>query len=213
MEKRWFKYYEEEVPKSIEYPKIKLTQFLDESASKFPKNTACFFLGKKVTYRKLSNYVSSFAGSLKSLGVEQGSKVSICLPNCPQYIIAFYAVLKLGGIVVQTNPLSAERELEHLLNDSEAEIIITLDLLFPKISKIRYNTKLKTIIVTSIKDFLPFPLSVLYPIKARPPKVDYSNDVLKLVDLLKSTESVTYSTGTWESVALFQYTGGTTRRC
>ena len=210
MENRWFKFYEEKVPKHLEYPKIELTQFLNDSATHFPKNTACVFLGKKINYRKLADYVSTFAGSLKSLGVKKGSKVSICLPNCPQYVIAFYAVLKLGGIVTQTNPLSSEREIEYLLNDSETEIIVTLDLLFPKIDSLKDNTSLKYVIITSIKDFLPFPLSVLYPLKAHPPKVAYKDDVLKFTDLLKSEEKVIHSKGNPESVAILQYTGGTT---
>jgi long-chain acyl-CoA synthetase len=210
MEHKWYKFYEQGVPKQIDFPKIKLNKFLDESAAKFPKRSACNFLGKNVTYKKLADYVSVFAGSLRSLGVKEGSKVSICLPNCPQFMISFYAILKLGAVVTQTNPLSAEMEIEYLLNDSDTEIIITLDLLYPKISKIKEKTKLKTIIVTSIKDFLPFPLSALYPIKAKPPKVEYSDTVLKFPELLKSGEPVTESVGNSDSIALLQYTGGTT---
>lgn len=210
MEKVWFNFYEKEVPKQIEYPKVPLTRFLEDSVSKFPQNTACLFFGKRLTYSELASQVSTLAGSLKSLGVKEGSRVSIHLPNCPQFVISFYAILKLGGSVVQTNPLYVERELTHILNDSGAEAIITLDLFYPTVSKVRGKTNLKNIIVTSIKDFLPFPLSMLYPLKAHPPKIDYSDGVRRFMELLKGKEKIVESVGNPENMALLQYTGGTT---
>lgn len=209
MERLWYKFYEEGVPKEVECPNISLTKFLEESASKFPEHTACLFFGKSITYSELENQVSLFADGLKKLGVKKGSRVSIHLPNCPQFVISFYAVLKLGGIVVQTNPLFVERELAHILNDSDADTIITLDLLYPRINKIKEKTSLKNIIVTSIKDFLPFPISILYPLKAHPPKIEFKAGVEKFSTLLKG-EGETESVCGPEDVALLQYTGGTT---
>lgn len=210
MEKVWFNFYEKEVPKQIEYPKVPLTRFLEDSVSKFPQNTACLFFGKRLTYSELASQVSTLAGSLKSLGVKEGSRVSIHLPNCPQFVISFYAILKLGGSVVQTNPLYVERELTHILNDSGAETIITLDLFYSTVSKVRGKTNLKNIIVTSIKDFLPFPLSMLYPLKAHPPKIEFGDGVKRFMELLKGKEKIVESVGNPENIALLQYTGGTT---
>ncbi|HAV42765.1 TPA: long-chain fatty acid--CoA ligase [bacterium] len=209
MERPWYKFYEEGVPKEVDCPKVPLTKFLEESAFKFPNHTACLFFGKQITYSELAKQVSLLAGGLKRLGIKKGSRVSIHLPNCPQFVISFYAVLKLGGIVVQTNPLFVERELTHILNDSGAETIITLDLLYPRITKVKEETSLKNIIVTSIKDFLPFPLSILYPLKAHPPKIKFKAGVKKFSRLLKREEE-TESVGNPEDIALFQYTGGTT---
>lgn len=97
------------------------------------------------------------ADYLLSLGIQKGDRVSIMLPNCPQAVIAYYGVLFSGGIVVQTNPLYTERELEHLLHDSGATIIITLDMLYPAAYKMKALSNIRHIIATSIKDYLPFP--------------------------------------------------------
>src|SRR5690606_6700748 len=87
--------------------------------------------------------------------------------NSPQAVISYYSALIVGGIVVQTNPLYMERELEHQLQDSGAEVIIALDLVYPKIAKVKSRTALKQIIITSIKDYLPFPKNILYPLVQR----------------------------------------------
>lgn len=209
MEKPWFKSYEEGVPKHIDIPQVLITDFLEESASKFPQNTALTFIGKKITYSQLKDLVSSFAGGLREKGIKEGSKVSIMLPNCPQFVICYYAILKLGGVVVQTNPLYVEDEIEKILSDSGAECIITLDLLYPRVSSVCARIKCKSMIITSIKDYLPFPLSLLYPLKAKPPKVNYSEHVWKFLDLLKQPK-VTETIGKPENIAMLQYTGGTT---
>lgn len=213
MERPWLSFYEKEVPQHIDYQSVDLYQFLKDSASKFPENTAMIFFGKKTSYKQLLKYVDSMATALKKLGIEKGSRVSISLPNSPQFIISFYSVLKLGAIVVQTNPLYVERELEHILNDSEAETIITLDLLYQRVKRVRAS-KVKNVIITSVKDFLPSFLSLLYPIKTRleghAPKVEWEN-VERFTNLIK-TKPAEWKTeiDPKEDIALLQYTGGTT---
>ncbi len=108
-----------------------------------------------------------FANALKELGVSPGDRVSIMLPNCPSAIIAYFGTLMMGGIVVMTNPLYVERELVHQLSDSGATVIVTLDLLFDRVQKAKGKTPIRHVIVTSIKDYLPFPKNVLYPIKMK----------------------------------------------
>ncbi|MFQ5874329.1 MAG: AMP-binding protein, partial [Dehalococcoidia bacterium] len=116
MEKVWLKHYEPEVPPTIEYPEKPLHWALEEAARKYPDNTATIFLGAKLTYRELDELASRFAAALSDLGVKKGDRVSVHLPNCPQFVIAYYGTLKAGGVVVPTNPLYVEREIEHQFN-------------------------------------------------------------------------------------------------
>ena len=214
MEKVWHKFYEEGVPKEIDYPDVPLYQFLDDTAKKFPDVTATLFFGAKITYRELGNLVERFATSLHSLGIKKGDRVALILPNCPQSIISYYALLKLGAIIVQTNPMYVERELQYQLNDSGTETVILLDFIYPRIKRIKKDTKLKNIIVTSIKDYLPFPLNLLYPIKQRKEGqlVKIKRDEVYLFnDLIRGAKgSLPKVNLSAEDVALLQYTGGTT---
>ncbi len=214
MEKPWFAFYEKEVPEHLNYPSVGLYQLLKDSASEFPDNTSMIFFGKRTSYKQLLELVDSMAIGLRKLGVKKGTRVSIALPNCPQFVISFYAVLKLGAVVVQTSPLYVERELEHILRDSGTEVIIALDLVYERIGKIREHTSLKKVIVTSIRDFLPLPLSLLYPIKAaiekQKARVDWK-DVVKFSELLRTEpEEWGVEIEPGEDPALLQYTGGTT---
>lgn len=215
MERPWFNFYEKEAPRHIEYPDIPLYKLLDDAAEKYPDSTALVFFGKRIRYQQLQRYVSSLATALKKLGISKGDRVAICLPNCPQFVIGFYAILKLGGIVVQTNALYVERELEQILNNSRATTIIVLDLLYPRIERVREKTSLKDVIVTSIKDFLPFPLNLLYPLKVaregQKVKLPQRDGVKYLGDLLRTeSEAIEVEVNPKEDLAILQYTGGTT---
>ncbi len=95
--------------------------------------------------------------------MEKGDRVAIMLPNCPQAVIAYYGIMYAGGIVVQTNPLYTERELQYQMADSGAKIILGLDILYPRIMKILKETKIENVIITGIKDYLPFPKNLVYP--------------------------------------------------
>jgi len=215
MKKIWQKFYQEGVPHSIDYPNITIPKFLEDTVKKYPENIAVTFFGKKLTYKKFSESVDRFATALSDLGIKKGDKFSIFLPNCPQFVIAFFAALKIGAIVVNTNPLYVERELIHQLNDSGSETILCLDLLYPKIKKVRDKTNLKNIIVTSIKDYLPFPLNLLYPIKQRREghvvKIEKKTGIYFFKDLISKYPPSPPEVETFpEEVALLQYTGGTT---
>lgn len=118
-------------------------------------------MGKEVTYKELLKFAVKLAGYLQELGIKKGDRVAIMLPNTIQSVIAYYGILMAGGIVVQTNPLYMERELEFQMKDSGAKAIITLDILVPRVSKVIPHTDVKHIIVTAIKDFLPFPKTYL----------------------------------------------------
>ncbi len=216
VDKIWLSSYPDEVPHSIDYPKLSLPELLVNTAKNYPEQDAILFLGKTIKYKALLDYVYQFANGLKSLGIKKGDRVALMLPNSPQAVISYYGALMIGAIVVQNNPLYTERELEHQLVDSGAETIIVLDLLYPKVAKIKQNTSLKNIIVTSIKDFLPFPKNLLYPLKLKKDgqyvKVPKKDGIYQFSSFLKTQPFTPYKIENdyKEDLALLQYTGGTT---
>ncbi len=136
MEKPWLVHYEKDVPHTIEYPKIPLHRTLEDSARKYPDQTAIklvlrymgpFTIGATLTYRQLLDQVDRFAAALTALGVKKGDRVALMLPNLPQFVISFYGALKLGAIVVNTNPTYTAREIEHQFSDTGAETVVLLE--------------------------------------------------------------------------------------
>ncbi len=216
-QKPWLKLYPAEIPHDIISDERPLHYYLEQSALEFPTKIAIHFLGKEITYSDLYNQSLKLANYFQELGLQKGDRVSIMLPNCPQAVISYYGVLLAGGIVVQTNPLYMERELEYQLKDSESTFIITLDLLYPRVSKMKALTNLKHIIVTSIKDYLPFPKNILYPFVQKKQnqmvvKVEHQGEThlfKKIMELARPTVE-THKYIPYEDIALLQYTGGTT---
>ncbi|KMJ56972.1 long-chain fatty acid--CoA ligase [Bacillus sp. LL01] len=215
--KPWLSLYPEEIPHEINFEERTLQSFLKQAAEEYPTKTAISFLGKKLTFEEVYDQSLKLANYLKGLGVEKGDRVSIMLPNCPQAVISYYGVLFAGGIVVQTNPLYMERELEYQVNDSGSEIIITLDILYPRVSKVKALTKLKHVIVTGIKDYLPFPKNMLYPFVQKKQygivvKVEHSGENHLFTQVIKQSEAqmIDVQIDPNEDLALLQYTGGTT---
>jgi long-chain acyl-CoA synthetase len=215
MEKIWLKKYPEKVPENADYPDVLMHHYLDEAASKFPEKPAMIFVDKKISYRKFQEDVLRLATALKDLGVKKGDRVAIFMPNCPQAIISYFAVLKAGGIVVESNPLYVDRELAHQLADSGAETVITLDMkmLYPKVKRIRDKTKVKTIIVSSLKEYLPFPQSILYPLARRRDLAEIKREegTYFFKELLRTyPPRDPHVGGTPDDCAVLLYTGGTT---
>ncbi|EIJ79200.1 acyl-CoA synthetase [Bacillus methanolicus PB1] len=213
----WLKSYPEEIPSSLTYDRIPLHQYLINAAEDFPEKCAIHFMGKEITYKKLLEFAVKFAGYLQELGIKKGDRVAIMLPNTIQSVFAYYGILMAGGIVVQTNPLYMERELQYQMKDSGAKAIITLDILFPKVSKVMPHTDLKHIIVTAIKDFLPFPKNLIYPLIQKKQygivvDVKHEGNHHLLMEILKqpSKRVKEYKLNFEEDLALLQYTGGTT---
>lgn len=214
--KPWIANYPPEIAPSLEYPRVPLTRFLEQSAADFPDSFAIYFLGKRITYRELLAMSYQFAHALIRRGVRKGDRVAIMLPNTPQTVISYYGALFAGATVVMTNPLYTERELIHQLNDSGAETIITLDMLYSRISSVQASTPLKRLIVTSIGDFLPFFKKLLYPFvqkrERHNPQVPYGSEVEPFLSLLKESapNPVKTEIDAENDIALLQYTGGTT---
>ena len=209
-EKHWLSSYPTEVSPTLDYPEAALPQFLLDSASRNPKNTATRFMGKMKTYEELLHDTFRAARFLKSLGVEKGDKVSIALPNCPQYVSVYYAVLLLGAVVVQTNPLYTERELIHQFADADVKVSVCLDLIFPKILSIKERTNLSAIVTTSIKDALPFPKNLLYPLTQKIPAIPLEPFVYKWDRVTAFSPEPMEPVSKPDDLAVLQYTGGTT---
>ncbi|MDC4226949.1 MAG: AMP-binding protein [Candidatus Manganitrophus sp.] len=140
MDRPWLKFYESSVPPQLHYPPVPLHQLLIESTKKYPNQNAILFYGKGMTYRELDEETNRFAQALQKLGVRKGDRVAVMLPNIPQCVIAYYGALKIGAIVVMTNPLYVERELQIQLADSGAETIVALDFFYPRIEKAKQGT-------------------------------------------------------------------------
>jgi len=162
VERVWLKHYEDLVGKEIDNSDLLLTDYLETMAKKYPDSTSTIFMGAKLTYQQLNSLVDAFAVALSKMGVNKGDRVAIHLPNCPQFVIAYYGILKIGGVLVPTNPLYVDREIEKQLNDSGASVIITLTKFYPVIARIRNNTRLRHVIITNIKDFFPPVLKCLF---------------------------------------------------
>jgi long-chain acyl-CoA synthetase len=157
----WFKHYDPEVSPRLTYPRIPLHSLLDQTAAKNPANPCTNFFGKQLTYQQIKEMSDCFAASISHLGVRQRDRVILMLPNSPQFLIAYYGLLKAGAVVVPLNPLSVERELEFFLTDSKAEVIITIPLFLDKVAPLKGKTPLKHIVCSRLADFLPFPLNLI----------------------------------------------------
>ncbi len=191
MDRVWYKNYDPRVPRTIKSPDECLPLFVQKNAINFPQIIATEFFGAKLSYGSLWDQILRFANALSMLGVKPGNRVAVMLPNCPQTIIAYYATLWVGAVVVMTNPLYVEREIEFQWGDAEAEFAIVLDHLYPKVARVLPQLGIQKVIVTSIKEYLPFVLRCLYPLKARQKKlftaVPYSDRVLNFSQLIRKT--------------------------
>ncbi|ETT82545.1 AMP-binding protein [Viridibacillus sp. FSL R5-0477] len=216
-EQVWLSNYPDNIPTSLEYETIPLQQYLTRASSKTPSKVAIHFMGKDITYKELYESSLKFANYLVSIGIEKGDRVAIMLPNCPQGVIGYFGVLYAGGIVVQTNPLYTEREIEYQMKDSGAKVILSLDILYPRIAKIMKDTHLEHVIITAIKDYLPFPKNLIYPFIQKK-QYDFkvtvehsgSNHLFTEIIRVSTIESIVLNFNIEEDIALLQYTGGTT---
>ena len=213
-EKPWFKFWPQGVPKHIDFPEIPLQELLMKSAREFPEKTAILYFDKGMTYRELNNLSDKFAAALDGLGVKKGDKVAIFLPNIPQFVISYYGIVKTGAIVTAISPLYKEREVEHQLNDSEAETIVVLDALYPILERVLAHTKTKRVIVTSLKEYMPSATAFLGSLLKKIPshKVERAPNIFFYQELLGKYEAKPpkVDINPKEDLVALQYTGGTT---
>jgi long-chain acyl-CoA synthetase len=213
--KPWLKNWPESVPQLIQYPDVPLFELLRQSAKMHPRNTAIVFFGKRITYQELDALTDRFAAALNGLGVKKGDRVALFLPNVPEFVIAYYGILKAGAVVTAVSPLSKEREVARQLHDAEAETIVALDISYPIVKAVLGKTVIKRVIVARMKDSMPVAQSFLRRLLGRIPtgKVERTAGVQFFSELLQkyaSVSSPSVKIFPKTDVAVLQYTGGTT---
>jgi long-chain acyl-CoA synthetase len=211
----WLAAYPEGVSGSLEYPLQPLHSLLDTAAARFGPSPATRFFGSTLTWSEVRRHADAFAAGLGALGVRQGDRVAIMLPNVPQAPIAYWGALKAGAVAVFFNPLYVEREIEHQLKDSGARVMVVLDLLYERVAAVRQRVQLDRVIVTGLRDFMGAAMRLLVPL-VKPDlvgKVPQDPGVLSLRTLLKQHDGQTpapFHVDPLRDVAILQYTGGTT---
>jgi long-chain acyl-CoA synthetase len=222
----WLSSYEQGVPATVDVPDITVQHFLADSVRKYPNKTAVRMVLRylplglavqaKLSYRELDELSDRFAAALAAQGIKKGSRVSIMLPNCPQQMVFYFGILKVGAIVVNTNPTYPPHELEPLMQSSGAEAIITLSGLYERVKQIQPKTNIKTIVLTDLSDHVTglFRKTVNKQLAAQGfyAQVPTSPGVFYYKELIArypaKAPAVQFNAA--EDTAVFQFTGGTT---
>jgi len=203
--------YCEGIPDPVKIPEVSVIDLFKQSASKYPERYITEFKGKFKKYKEMEEEINRFANSLKELGVKKGDRVACLMPNCPQYIVTFFATNTLGAIFTAISALYTPKEIRYQLQDSGAKILVTLDLFLDKVRGIQDETDLEQVIASSVGDELPNVTAFLYKnvIGRKNPKIIKE---LHYKELIKNGENKEIKTkiNVKEDIAVLQYTGGTT---
>ncbi len=213
----WLAHYDKGVPHTIDYPKVPLFHFLEESARKYPDKPCTIFKGAVISYKEMNEITDRLAAALADMGVKKGDRVGIFMPNTPQFVMAYFAILKAGGVVVATNPLYTPAEIEYQASDAGVEVMFVMTNFYKTIKAAQPKTKIKKLIVTNLKETLPPVLRLLFTL-AKEKKGGFriegglGENEYWMQDLIAKYEpsarpKVDIS---HEDTALFQYSGGTT---
>ncbi len=212
----WLAHYDKGVPQTIDYPKAPLFHFLEEAARQYPDRACTIFKGAIITYREMNALTDHMAAALIEMGVKKGDRVGTFMPNLPQFVTAYYGILKAGGVVVAVNPTYPVDEILNPVNDANIEIMFTLTRFYNTIKEAREKSKLKKIIVSNLKEALPPFTRVLYTLLKEKKGGDHldtlaAGDVWMKDLLAKHADSPKPNVGvTPDDTAIFQYSGGTT---
>jgi long-chain acyl-CoA synthetase len=215
----WLASYDPDVPHEIAIEDVTLPAMLERAASEHAGRTALIFMNARLSYAELKDHVDRFATALAGLGVTKGGRVAVQLPNLPQTVIAYHAVVRLGAQVVLTNPLYTPREIEEQWIDAGCTVAVVMDFVFEqKIRANRHRLPVKEYVVASIPEYLRFPLNLLAPLKlrrARPApmwaRVAPGPGIHFFKDLVTRTAAAAPSVVVgMDDLAVLQYTGGTT---
>ncbi len=189
----WLNFYGD-TPRHLDYPRLTLWQMVRETARKHPNLTAYEFMNKETSYSQFMARIDSTARALVALGIGKGDRVTICMPNCPQALDTFYALNRIGAVSNMIHPLSAPAEIAFYLNFSHSKAILTLDQFYPKLEEIRDQLKNPVkVLIAFIKDELPAPLNLLYPMtKAarKVPKLPKKGDYILWRDFLRGAGKI-----------------------
>lgn len=211
----WLKSYPKHVKWDQKFIAKPLHSLVEEAAYKFSRNVAYDFMGNKITYKELLSQVDHMARGLQDLGVKKGSHIGIFMPNCPQFSVAYFGILKAGGTVVNYSPLYSEQELIQQVESSETDIMITLDLeaLYPTIHEVAKKSRLKHLVVDEFSNALPFPKNILFKTfkSGMTAKVVQDKYFICYKGLLNNNGIPSpVMTNVTEDIAVIQFTGGTT---
>lgn len=211
----WLNVYPPQIDWDMEIAPLPVFSMLQNAATKYPLNPAFDFLGKKYNWAQIYELSRCMAKGLQSYGIKKGDHVGVFLPNSPYFLVSYYAILMTGATVVNLNPLYAEEELSHLIEDAEIDLVITLDLtlLFDKMEKMLRATRLKRLIICPFVKILPFPKNILFPIVkcAELSKIPKDNRYIDFAELVANDGSVEIpEIDPMNDLAVLQYTGGTT---
>ncbi len=210
MERRWHKIWSPWLPKRIDVEKP-FSEYVRDWAIMTPDNIAISFYGRDITYRELDEAVDRFACGLIDLGIKKEDRVALYMENCPQFVIGYLGIQRAGGVVVPLNPMFKHAELEYEINDAEVETLISLDYLYSEVEKIRDKVKLKNVILTSLKDYLPKEPTLPLPSEAMEEKRYFPETIDFLKFLEKSSPRAFCRVSDLKrELALLLYTGGTT---
>lgn len=180
----WYKYYSNQ--EKIEYPDGSIYELIEKTAESYPFYDAYEYYGKKVTYREFIIQIKKTATALLALGVKEGDRVTICMPNTPSAIITFYAINMIGAVASMIHPLSSENEIEFYLNESNSKYILTIDLVYDKLIKVVKNTNIEKIIVSSASDCMNnFKHAMYWFFSGRKMKIEKNDMAITYKDLQK----------------------------
>jgi len=211
----WLKSYPAALDWHARFPAKPLYALIDEAAAKWPDHLHMTFMGRRITYAESADMVSRAAEGFRRLGVKKGVHVGLFLPNCPQFIVCYYAILKAGGTVVNFSPLYSEPELLNQVEDSCTDIMVTLDLvdLYPKMLRVMRESRLERLVVSGLSDALPRLKGIAFNLfqRKRRASVEWGADHTAYADLLDNDPiAAPAEVDVHEDVAVLQYTGGTT---
>jgi long-chain acyl-CoA synthetase len=214
MNKIWLDNYPSGVPADIKPSDETISSRFDKSCDKYPNNKAFTCDSHSISFAQAKKYVENFAASLSEIGIVKGDRVAIMLPNSIQYPIALFAILKLGAIVVNINPLFTPNEIEYLLNNSGAKTVIVMDMMASKLDGLISKNNLKNIIVTKLPDFYPLAKRCLFNFVIKYVKkinVNYGYNALNFRKLVNNDKQfIAKNDFTADDIAFIQYTGATT---
>ena len=212
LEALWKKNRPSELPPEPRYPigEVPLTDYLRHWARETPDRPCVIFYGTELTFGQLDDLSDRFASFLAEKGLSKGDRVAVLLPNCPQFLVAFYGILKLGCVHVPVNPMFKDQEFIYEMQDSGAEVIVVLDLLFPLVQSNRDETRLREILVTRLADFLPEEPTLPLPDLAQVPAQDCPGALDFMAVLAGRSPEYPAVEIDLDDLAALNYTGGTT---
>ncbi len=218
-EKRpWLKWYAKGVPPDVDIPEKSIPEMFDEAIEKWGDKAALVFYGNKMKHKEIHELSLRFAAALYDLGVRKGDRVALFLPNCPQFIIAYHGILRIGAVASAMSPLYSPREIKYQINDSGSKVIVCLDMLFEKVDRVWKETKLEHAIITGVQEYLPGSKRFFARLGGRTlsskvperPGILQFQELIDKFDLLHFARMPKADIDPKEDLAALPYTGGTT---